>query len=988
MIYPSVGSTVTLSYLSTMFGLNIKQLLVLATYAIDPLIKVVYYHNKIYWQYPAICGVLFTYGYITYKRIPFRYLASRVLSFFQRQPDLDSRTFRKTFYDTPIKKMLEQPGHSHPIAAADRSSATFFMEHFSTQLGLTPYFVQMSKNDNDKGRQGSREYYWVKDLNCPVRVVNPPTQSLMCLVDVDQYLDMHMFLATNFRPTMLYTFQPSSVARIAKNYSFTFDANDNVQYMVTCGAKYAHAVWNYSADNLSVITCYGDIPIVATSYLLDRRPTSEDHELIFMTPIGQWRGFSALLYWCTISGHTLQRLKVATNGFTRLMSLSVSGVKTSTGRVGQYLCTNTDATTDEAVATLSRTTQYKLTLPQVQSMVKGDKEKSMPLYEYHLSKQNNPTPQVCPIEEAVRQYQYQPENYCPGAKPSMVAFMTPLMHGTFAPDRTKSNEEECVQERIIKPRNKPLEMTPFLLKCMTEFVDLFVPTSHELHPTDDDEVLERQDRPTQRRLFWTSMGLLPKRLISMFLKAEAYGNIKPPRPISVINAVDKREYSKYIYALETILKQQPWYAFGKSPRDISRRVVDVLAYADFATPTDFSKFDGHGSDVMRTLESMILTRAFHPKYHPEIIELHNSQFSLEAYGMFGTWYETYWSRASGSPETSVFNTVINAFIAYLAKRISRMSPADAYNSLGIYGGDDGLSTGVTEQNYVRAAKMMGQEITIETIYRGQSGIKFLARVYSPDVWNGELTTCCDLPRQVAKFHATVRLPPNVTPQEKLLEKVRSFSLTDPYTPIIGDFCSKVIEFVGKDKIKENISTAPMRSWLSKFDMENQYFNQQSVWMEDYAADSMADFDYLGFKVWLQECKNVGDLLQAPMFIAPPEVKTNKPVVVDGIVYPLDTVVRKLDIMDMPIPEDEPLPIHTMPSKMYIRMMRRKFADWDHFEEPTDLDTDEDEIVNIRRNDEMAISMRQECQNFDEELAQLNAQLASVSPTCSVGDLLQ
>jgi len=59
---------------------------------------------------------------------------------------------------------------------------------------------------------------------------------------------------------------------------------------------------------------------------------------------------------------------------------------------------------------------------------------------------------------------------------------------------------------------------------------------------------------------------------------------------------------------------------------------------------------------------MALLRAFHPDYHTEILDLHQSQFNLKAYGKYGSWYHTEFSRASGSPETSIFNTMFNAFI--------------------------------------------------------------------------------------------------------------------------------------------------------------------------------------------------------------------------------------------------------------------------------------------------------------------------------------
>jgi len=182
--------------------------------------------------------------------------------------------------------------------------------------------------------------------------------------------------------------------------------------------------------------------------------------------------------------------------------------------------------------------------------VPGDKTNSIPLLDYHASKEKFKPPVACPIAEAVRAYQYKPEHYDPAAKVPLLPFMPPFLHGSFCPARTLQNEEMCVQERISKVRPDPNEliMTPYLFARMQEFVNLLIPKPHELQPTDLDEVMDRQPRPSQRRKILSSAGSLPRRLIDMFIKSESYGNIKPPRPISTINSVDKVAYSRFMYA--------------------------------------------------------------------------------------------------------------------------------------------------------------------------------------------------------------------------------------------------------------------------------------------------------------------------------------------------------------------------------------------------------------------------------------------------------
>jgi hypothetical protein len=461
---------------------------------------------------------------------------------------------------------------------------------------------------------------------------------------------------------------------------------------------------------------------------------------------------------------------------------------------------------------------------------------------------------------------------------------------------------------------------------MKEFEELLIPSAsvHTHDPVDDDEVMRRQHRPTQRRILADAEARYPERKVSMFSKVEAYPNVKPPRPISVMDSVDKREYSKFLYAFEAVMKHQPWYAFSKTPRDIAARVVDVLEFANMATNTDFSKFDGHGSNVMRELEQRILLRAFRTRHHAKLLELHRAQFNLKAYGTFGTQYQTRFARASGSPETSLFNSLVNAFVSFLALRMTKkdgvyLSPEEAFSRLGIYGGDDGLTADVKPDILRNAATMLGQELATTPVQRGELGIVFLARVYSPDVWFGDENTCCDVPRQLAKFHVTPRLNSNVTPTMKLLEKVRCFLLTDENTPIIGDYCVAVSNAHGKI-LSKHPDLAPVTTWLSNWEKEHQYKNDDAMWMVSYVQSVLPEFDFKRFEAWVQSGLSVDQLMRPPMFQEPVLAKSSEPVVLDGDVLPIGAVINEppvrpeerkirdgLSMSTMPVSTLPPLP---------------------------------------------------------------------------------
>jgi len=843
---------------------------------------------------------------------------TRLIHSTKKKPAMVPETVRTIFMDLELVGFKVPENHTHAKAAADRSTSSLFIDRLARNLGKTAYYVQKSRSDVRNGRIGSRAYYWAKDLVVEPESMEINEHDLVTMVDVDQYVDMPSFLTTNVQPTLLYTFQPTQVARTTDNYSYTFNENSVVDYHVAGGGRFSHQVWNYSTDHVVVKKKWWFITYSSAAYLVDRRQTSLDHELIMFTPLGSWSLIGSQFVNMWLEGRELLRLAVTTpKGYLRLVSSSKDGVKVSTGKCGSYICANVSAEIDDTVASIARTSKYDLTMPQVLSHLNGDKPAAAALLEFYRFDVPTKPDVVCPVEEAVRSYQFNPNNYDSEAKPMMKAFMTPMVHGAFVPSNCKNNEEECISARIDKPKPLSMQNTPFLSLVMREFLERFIPNSKKntLDPTDYDEVLDRQNKPTQRRLLSMAEACVPiKRAIQMFMKKEPYPDVKPPRPISTFNTVDKRDYSRFIYALEVFLKDADWYAFGKTPKDISKRVTEILLLADFATPTDYSKFDGHGSNLMREFERMLLTRAFRVGYHGEVLELHKSQYGLKGYGRHGTAYQVEFARGSGSPETSVFNTIFNAFIAFLAYRMTKVNglfiqPDEAYKRLGIYGGDDGLSVGIKPAVYVKAARLVGQELTIEVIKRGDSGIKFLARVYSPDVWQGDTSSCCDIKRQVVKFHVTVNLPSDVTPAMKLLEKTRAFLLSDENTPVIGDYCRRVLQVHTREEkqdaetfvIEKNEKTHQIRGWLSKFEKEKQYDNTPGTWMNEYLELSLPEFDYKKFTKWLDEADTMDKLLKPPMFMAPIEAKPSAPVVLEDEILPREVKEVKGLISPIPIP---------------------------------------------------------------------------------------
>jgi hypothetical protein len=819
-----------------------------------------------------------------------------------KQQLFDSKTIRKIFVNLELVKTKEPVNHTHPSSASLRNSGTSTMELFCAKIGVNPYFVQKSPSDVKNHRNGCRTYYWGKDISVHSSGFNPGKDDVVCIVDSDYYLNVPDLCATHVRTYLISTFQPTSVASDAGEYSFTFDENDVLTYTVSGGAVYRHKVWNYSADVLTVSSriWYG-FGVQTTVYNVDRKQMDNHHQLICLTPLRTFKSFLFDLS-CFVQSSPLERLKVAVDGYLRLHVKRITHTDVSTGICGKLAAANITAEQDDALTSIARLTKLDITIAGVRQVLPDiSHEEASILASYHRKKLINTEDVVFPISESVKNYQFDPKSFDPEANVSMHPFMTPLLNECYAPVKSKSNDEATVQGRIkdVKPPDD-MEITPFDLSLMQEFVEFLVPDciAGTGIPYDVDEVYNRQDRPSQRRILdMASLSAFlvdPIGVVKSFMKAEVYSSAKDPRNISTIPGIQKLNYSSYMYSfVDAVLKPVKWYAFSKTPLEIASRVAEICLKAVFVLGTDLSRFDGRVAKPLRTLENMYMTRWVHPDYLSELVELMASQKAQRAVTRFGVKYETGQSRLSGSPETSGFNSIDNAYMAYKALRMTRidgnyMTPKEAWDALGIYGGDDGLTANADPKSYVKSCSSVGQKLEVILSERGSSTVSFLARIYSPQVWYGSPNSMCDIRRQLGKIHVTPHLPDNVAPIKKLAEKLTGFYLTDSNTPIIGEFASLFIERVGGSEMSLGIA-----NYFARYPEHEQYPNEDDgEWMENEAMLSLPNFSFTVFRAWLRELSDLEEI-PAESWLTPPmcdmdvlteEAKVKWDIVINGQVY--------------------------------------------------------------------------------------------------------
>jgi len=817
------------------------------------------------------------------------------------QPVIPSNVVRTTFCNTLKIKPAAVRNHTHPDSAALRNASVTQITYTAAVLGKPTYFVQQSTNDQKNHRDGCRTYYWGKDLNSSYAAFAARSDHLIAIVDVDMYIDMPKMLADYPNTYILSTFQPTTVSSDTGDFCFTFNAKDEVTYMVSGGASFSHQVWNYSVDTIVAVSRgFLGTSYRITAYNVDRRQIDDHHQLILLTPmatlvsplfnISSWLGKSEL-----------KRLSVVRGKFLRLDTMTKEGLSRSTGHVGKHANVTITASQDDIVSTLAGLHKTALSVAQVKQVIGSTEMCAAILADYHRNPTADPNDCIHPVSSSVQAYQFEPRNYDPDAKPSVVPFMTPLINECYSPDQCAANDRRAVQGRVLDVRSEELEISAFMANVIHEFVTMFVPDNiaHLAHPLDYEAVYAKQNRPMQRlQLDNASLATtdIDESAISTFVKKETYTDTKDPRMISTVPPTNKLKYSTFIYAFSDHMRTMKWYAFGRTPLEISDRVCEIATNAKSnVINSDFSRFDGHVSNVLRDVESMVILRFFDMQYHGELTALVQSQQNRRAYTTFDVAYETHLARLSGSPETADFNSVDNAFVAYLAKRMTKvrgnyLTSQEAWDQLGIYGGDDGLTSDMDGPTYIKAAKMVGQVLEVEEIKRGDSGVSFLSRQFSPQVWFGDPDNCCDIRRQLGKFHVTSKLPPDITPYDKLGEKLAGLLHTDRNTPVFSDLVNLMATYYpdilpGEEKRQ---SLAGVRSWFGHAEASGQFPNEnKGGWMDEYFTTTHPSFDLGLFKTWIESCKTDKTKLLTPPLCEPASTtvtKTKHDVVVNGEVY--------------------------------------------------------------------------------------------------------
>lgn len=830
----------------------------------------------------------------------------------------------RTFNNVPVEN------RPHKEDAVSRTQADKAINRVIRQFGLKRYDYQASRTSQARGVDGCRTYCWAKDALVQAQCDPITEDHCLGLIDVDYYLDdttletFDSLLISTSNPVFLYTLTPTAAASETKHCSFHFLEDGQVNVTYEGASSFTHKLWDYSVDNFTVIGRKG-LTLIRQEFSVERVLVSDHRSIIMLLPIARYEGlFSLFLAKCLMPANPLKRFNpVVLNNLGAHVSIVRSGeiptvsLSLCTPAVGSVELTVDDFTS--IVANLpgdmkhvtSSTVETKCKIIDARTGVKSTELKAGLLA---MVLKAGAAPSVTgvtliPVQAPIRHYQFISGGFDYTEKASMVEFMRPLITGATVPTSCAANDARGVQARVTDISHK-LELPPVYEEYVSEFVELLIPKEyvHSMVPTSLDDVLAKLKRPAQRKIFEDALGGYKEKInsVSSFSKREGGQTLSDPRIISTTPAYVKTFYSAITLAIANFAKTHwKWYAFGKTPKAIAQQLANwcALNVKAFATQTDFSRFDGRVSSFVRTFEQMVLMRAFGKEYHSHINELHSKQYQQSACTRFGVKYPTLWTRLSGSPETSIFNTMLNALIEYVSQRVSNSSrdPREVFDSLGLKGGDDGVAADLPMELFEGVALKFGLKLTGGEIRRGLPGLKFLARSFGPEVWTGNPNSCCDFVRTLSKFGLTVNLA-GVTPQQKLICKADALRLTDPNTPYIQEFTNKVAELsrVGVEAFGPALSEMhqiQLTSWWSKYEESEQFPNSPQSWMVEEINSAILARRGNGaeFLEALAAATNIDDLLSLPAICHLDEEPAAVDTMVNRVLVPAGAASRGVGI---------------------------------------------------------------------------------------------
>jgi hypothetical protein len=696
---------------------------------------------------------------------------------------------------------------SAPTMLKNLADARVTIDSFIRTRGYEPYCPQLREQDVENNIDGTMKYINGRDLTGIEQQRSTLADThILRIVDDDYDIEWTRILWM-CKPVMVYTFTPSQPCGVdpEQEYTWTTQKDNSILFTTRGGTRRVKKLWNYNVPLITQtypgfrvtykVTQLHNLPnwsyilinpvsVISTNVYITNVPPFTRRQLVYS--ITNMSGGTSVAAIMEIEGTGIQRVSIpghyASISITpsmraMLMAKIASGVAKRMGDILFLLSEEYKEHTSTAQAILFLAFPICGTRG---SLASDPKDADIALTYTKL-----PTKLV---------------NLDPPEKFPVTRLSPPIIPTGIVPSKTPDNERWTKWYRLEEKRNDQQVFPPKFDVYGAEFMAKLIPIPHTATVHTVSSIMESRTLPAQRAndgkalenlFYW---WIQAKSVVAAFQKDEIYSAIKGPRNISTLPAEQCLLYSQFTRGISDILKKQPWYAFGIHPNEVASRINLLANKHTKLVETDFSRFDGTHSLALYQFEMAIYKRAYPVKYHSFIERIHASMLENEAHTQSGIKYDIGGSRLSGAADTSIMNSIDNAFVAYSAYRESGHSIEAAWKMLGIYGGDDGISGDLSPELYDRVAKELG--LSLKTIAKDSTKFcSFLGRIYPNP--RGSACHMADLPRQLPKLHLTPTADARIRadPFIGLHNKAIGHLAMDANTPILTKWCNMVNRLV-------------------------------------------------------------------------------------------------------------------------------------------------------------------------------------------------
>jgi hypothetical protein len=704
--------------------------------------------------------------------------------------------------DFAVHPKKSPSGHSHGLAAANRTAAASAMKSWIVGMGFIPYVVSTSTRDVDE--EGSHQHYMAKDVVHAAKDDPVTKNHIIYMVDVDYYLDMPRWIAKG-QPIVMHTFTPPDVAGPLDNACFTI-RNNKVQVNVNGGGFYEHELWNYNSDYGIVDVWWGSVV-----YAIEHRQIDEHHHVVCLIPrhiirgpLGRLMPGTRLTRLNFKSYPTVNRLDSITETGERYVSLGKEGAPFSVRILASLL--------ESIIIRLRESKRWEIHsverfLSLYQSQYPHPAETAAQLFDI-LMAMTGLDPNSIEIQARagpvpiVRYQAVGPptSGYSiteDGAEIGRAVGVCIVTRPPVVPNSSRNNDVACLTGRVIGVHNQNVPGAKFETYAK-EFAAKVVPIPGVGIPWDTQDVMLAVSKPSTRQKYERGFGWIVEAdeplQVQSFQKAESYGGVKPSRNISQVSGQHNIKLSSFCYpfAIE-VCKGLPWYIPGNNPPEIANRLCRYVVKYGRIVETDFSTFDGTVSKWMRSwFQAAIFGRWVHPDYRRQMIGLIHAEVEAKGKTKHGVPYRPSGSVLSGSLLTT-FNTLMNGFIAYAAGRHAGLESEEAWDMIGPMCGDDGISAASPEA-LNQVAIELGVSLKCEIRNKGDY-VMFLGRMFL-DPWTLPASVQ-DPVRTWIKLHCSFANP-TVPDYVALYYRASGYLELDALAPITSAWCEYSLAGIQRD----------------------------------------------------------------------------------------------------------------------------------------------------------------------------------------------